>query len=50
MKLLQHARFGAPLAVLELLDVPEPVLGPHYVVVDVEATPIHTGDLKNIAG
>lgn len=50
MKLLQHSRFGAPLAVLELLDVPEPVLGPHDVAVDVEATPIHTGDLKNIAG
>jgi mitochondrial enoyl-[acyl-carrier protein] reductase / trans-2-enoyl-CoA reductase len=50
LKLLRHSRFGAPQAVLELFDEPATELGPHDIAVNVEATPIHTGDLKNIAG
>ena len=35
---------------LELREEQAPDLGPHDIAVNVEATPIHTGDLKNIAG
>lgn len=50
MKLLQHNRFGDPAVVLELVERPLPRPGPHQVVIRVEASAIHAGDLKNIAG
>ena len=50
MKLLRHSTFGVPQEVLELLDTPEAPLKPHEVAIDIEATPIHAGDLQNIAG
>ncbi len=50
MKILQHARFGAPEEVLELLEEPDPVPQGGEVLIAVEAAPIHAGDLKNILG
>jgi NADPH:quinone reductase-like Zn-dependent oxidoreductase len=50
MQLLRHGRFGPPADVLELVSEPEPQPGPAQVLVRVEAAPIHSGDLVNIAG
>ncbi|MFO1426502.1 MAG: zinc-dependent alcohol dehydrogenase family protein [Steroidobacteraceae bacterium] len=50
MQLLQHRHFGPPDEVLELVTEPDPSPAAHEVLVGVEATPIHAGDLKNIAG
>jgi len=50
MKALRHSRFGPPAEVLELVDAPLPPLADREVSIRVEATPIHAGDLKNIAG
>jgi mitochondrial enoyl-[acyl-carrier protein] reductase / trans-2-enoyl-CoA reductase len=50
MKVLQHARFGPPEEVLELLDLPDEEPGPGQVCVAIEAAPIHAGDWKNMAG
>lgn len=50
MRMLIHDRFGPPAEVLQLVEVADPVPGPGEAVVKVEATPIHAGDLKNIAG
>jgi NADPH:quinone reductase-like Zn-dependent oxidoreductase len=50
MKMVRHSRFGPPDEVLELLEQTLPPLGPHEVVIRVEAAALHIGDLKNIAG
>ena len=50
MRILIHDRFGRPSEVLRLEEVADPVPGPGEAVVRVEATPIHAGDLKIIAG
>lgn len=50
MKLLRHDTFGPPTEVLKLIEEPEPPLAPHEIAVDVEAAPIHAGDIKNMAG
>ena len=50
MKALLHRRFGPPEAVLELVEAADEPLRPGQVRIRVEATPIHAGDLKNIAG
>jgi trans-2-enoyl-CoA reductase len=50
MRAVQQARFGPPAEVLELVDQQLPSLGDNEVSIGVEATPIHTGDLANIAG
>src|SRR5688572_18841594 len=50
MKLLIHDRFGPPEEVLRLAEEPARPLGPGEVRIRVEATPIHAGDPKNIAG
>lgn len=50
MKAVLHHRFGPPADVLELVDQDPEVPGEHDVLIRVEATPIHVGDLKNIAG
>lgn len=50
MKALLHRRFGPPDEVLELVEDADPPLGPGQVRIRIEATPIHAGDLKNIAG
>ena len=50
MQAVSHSRFGPPEEVLELVDEPLPAPGANEVSIRVEATPIHTGDLHNIAG
>lgn len=50
MKTLLHHRFGVPEEVLELVEEPTPAIADHEALVRVEASPIHAGDLKNIAG
>lgn len=50
MRVLQHASFGDPAEVLEILEGPVPEPGPGELVVALEAASIHAGDLKNIAG
>ena len=50
MKALIHNRFGPPEDALELVDLPDETPGSGEVLIRVEATPIHAGDLKNIAG
>jgi NADPH:quinone reductase-like Zn-dependent oxidoreductase len=49
MKAIQYTRYGAP-DVLDLVDVPEPVLGPNQVLIDVRAAGIGPGDCKTRAG
>ena len=48
--MLQHARFGAPDQVLELIPDAIAALAPDEVAIRIEASPIHAGDLKNIEG
>lgn len=50
MRALLQRRFGNPAEVLEFIDLPDEPLGPGQVRIRVEATPIHAGDLRNIAG
>jgi NADPH:quinone reductase-like Zn-dependent oxidoreductase len=50
MRFLTHDRFGTPSKVLRLVERPDLVPSGHDVVIAVEATPIHAGDIKNIAG
>ena len=50
MRALLHRSFGNPADVLELVDLPDEPLAPGQVRIGVEATSIHAGDLKNIAG
>ena len=50
MQAVQQVRFGPPAEVLELVDQQLPPLGDNEVAIAVEATPIHAGDLANIAG
>ena len=50
MFVLEHDRFGRPADVLELKERPDPVPSSGEVLIAIEATPIHAGDLKNIHG
>lgn len=50
VRLLSHARFGAPLEVLAMLEEPSRAPGAGEVRIAIEAAPIHAGDLTNIAG
>lgn len=50
MNFLRHDRFGPPSEVLRLIEEVEGPLAAHEVAVDIEAAPIHAGDLKNMAG
>jgi NADPH:quinone reductase-like Zn-dependent oxidoreductase len=50
VSVLQHARFGAPLEVVELVEEPVRAPGPGELRIAIEAAPIHAGDLVNIAG
>ena len=50
MFVLKHDRFGRPADVLELKERPDPVPASGEVLIAIEATPIHAGDLKNIHG
>jgi len=50
MQVLQHASFGEPADVLEIIELSIPEPGPSDVVIEVEAASIHAGDLKNVAG
>ena len=50
MKVVRHARFGPPADVLHLAEEDIGAPGPDEVVIAIEATPIHAGDLKNIEG
>ena len=50
LKVLRHNRFGPPDQVLELVEEADPALAPGQVRIRIEATSIHAGDLKNIAG
>lgn len=47
---LRHARFGAPLEVVELVEEPVRAPGTGELRISIEAAPIHAGDLVNIAG
>lgn len=50
MRIVYHDRFGDPAEVLRLREEPLPALAPGQVLIKVEATPIHAGDIKNVAG
>jgi NADPH:quinone reductase-like Zn-dependent oxidoreductase len=49
-RILRHDRFGPPAEVLRLVEEPDAVPRVGEVAIRVEAAPIHTGDLQNIAG
>jgi trans-2-enoyl-CoA reductase len=50
MRVLQHASFGDPAEVLEIVELPIPEPRSNEAVIEIEAASIHAGDLKNIAG
>ena len=50
MKILQHASFGPPEDVLELIEEPDPNPASGQVLAAIEAAPIAPGDLMNIRG
>lgn len=50
MKILRHDRFGPPTEVLRLIEEPEGPLAAYEIAVDIEAAPVHAGDIKNMAG
>jgi len=50
MLFLRHDHFGPPSEALQLIEEPDPTPGPQQVVIAVEATPVHYGDLKSIEG
>jgi NADPH:quinone reductase-like Zn-dependent oxidoreductase len=50
MKALRFDRFGDVEAVLQVDEVPEPVLGPDEVLVKVRAASINPSDVKNVQG
>ncbi|GGS93730.1 zinc-binding alcohol dehydrogenase family protein [Nonomuraea spiralis] len=49
MRAIQFARFGGP-EVLEEAEVPDPVVGPGQVMVDVEAAGMNFADVRQISG
>ena len=49
-RILRHDRFGPPGEVVRLVEEPDAVPRVGEVAIRVEAAPIHTGDLQNIAG
>lgn len=49
-KLIQHDRFGPPEEALALVEVEAARPGPGEILIEIEATPIHAGDLYNIEG
>ncbi|WP_336215646.1 quinone oxidoreductase family protein [Nonomuraea sp. LPB2021202275-12-8] len=49
MRAVQFARFGGP-EVLEEVEVPDPVVGPGQVLVEVEAAGVNFADVRQIAG
>ena len=50
MKIVRYAEYGAPEAVVEVVDVASPEPGPGEVVITLEAAPVHLADIKNITG
>ncbi|MDA0369415.1 MAG: zinc-dependent alcohol dehydrogenase family protein [Proteobacteria bacterium] len=50
MRVARYARYGAPDAVLELLDEDSPIVAAGDVAIRVEAAPVHIADLKCITG
>lgn len=51
MKALQYSRYGEPLDVIELVDLPEPgPIQPHEVLIEVLFTPINPYDLNSASG
>ncbi|MFC4013006.1 zinc-binding alcohol dehydrogenase family protein [Nonomuraea purpurea] len=49
MRAIQFARFGGP-EVLEAVELPDPVVGPGQVPVEVEAAGVNFSDVRQIAG
>lgn len=49
MRAIQFARFGGP-EVLEEIELPDPVVGPGQILVEVEAAGINFADVRQIAG
>ncbi|NRQ39924.1 zinc-binding dehydrogenase [Nonomuraea sp. NN258] len=49
MRAIQFARYGGP-EVLEEVEVPDPVVGPGQVLVDVEAAGVNFADVRQISG
>ncbi|MBF8185867.1 NADPH:quinone oxidoreductase family protein [Nonomuraea sp. K274] len=49
MRAIQFARYGGP-EVLEAAEVPDPVVGPGQVLIDVEAAGVNFADIRQIAG
>ncbi|NUT09497.1 MAG: zinc-binding dehydrogenase [Nonomuraea sp.] len=49
MRAIQFARFGGP-EVLEEVEVPDPVVGPGQVMIDVEAAGMNFADVRQVSG